>query len=94
MILKYMEGISKRIVKIQALPIENKRVDFFHFPLASRDIVFQDLKNKYESIPEASRTNTHTQLLCQILPRRVKHPSFISSWALPAEVHREASDPD
>lgn len=29
MILKYMEGISKRIVKIQALPIENKRVDFF-----------------------------------------------------------------
>ena len=29
MILKYMEGISKRIVKIQALPIENKRVDSF-----------------------------------------------------------------
>ena len=95
MILKYMEGISKFIVKIQALPIENKRVDFFSLSFGFPGcIVFQDLKNKYESIPEASRTNTHTQLLCQILPRRVKHPSFISSWALPAEVHREASEPD
>ena len=89
MILKYMEGISKRIqLKTNELILFSLS---FGFPGC---IVFQDLKNKYESIPEASRTNTHTQLLCQILPRRVKHPSFISSWALPAEVHREASDPD
>ena len=35
MILKYLEGISKRIVKIQALTSQNRRVDsFFHFPIA------------------------------------------------------------
>ena len=77
MILKYMEGISKRIVKIQALTLENNRL-FFSVPCVfpgcvvflpfslHRGSCAQDLKNKYESIPEASRTNTHTQLLFHI----------------------------
>ena len=107
MILKYMEGISKRIVKIQALTSQNRRVDSFFslsycLPgcigfLASRrgGSRTQDLKNKYESIPEESRTNTHTQLLWQDSAiHQVQHPNSIPSRGLSAEVHCEASDLD
>ena len=102
MILKYMEGISKRIVKIQALTSQNRRVDsFFHFPIAFPGVLAFSCPLELSHSGLEEQVRKHSGGITHQYPHpatlaRFSNPSgaTIPSRGLSAEVHCEASDLD